>query len=225
MKKILAISLLAVSAASFADFTEGFDDINTLAGSGWAMQNNSTPVGLTGWFQGNPTVFAAQSGPDTSYIGANFNNVAGNATISNWLITPEIDLIDGSTFTFWTRSSGAATWADRLQVRASTAGASTNVGATSTSVGDFSNLLLDINPTLNPAGYPGDWTEFTVNISGLGNASGRLAFRYFVDNGGPSGTNSDFIGIDTVAYEAVPEPATMAVLAGLGLAALRKRRK
>jgi hypothetical protein len=43
-------------------------------------------------------------------------------------------------------------------------------------------------------------------------------------NAGPSGANSDYIGIDTVAYDAVPEPASMIAL-GLGAAALIRRRK
>ena len=81
----------------------------------------------------------------------------------------------------------------------STSGASTNVGANSTSVGDFTALLLDINPTLVTGVYPIVFTPFTVTVSGLGapNTNGRLAFRYFVTNGGPSGANSDYIGIDT----------------------------
>jgi photosystem II stability/assembly factor-like uncharacterized protein len=41
-------------------FTEGFDNIGTLPGSGWFFQNNSVPVGTTGWFQGG-TTFSAQS--------------------------------------------------------------------------------------------------------------------------------------------------------------------
>jgi hypothetical protein len=38
-------------------------------------------------------------------------------------------------------------------------------------------------------------------LSGIGSPTeGRLAFRYFVENGGPSGTNSNYIGIDSVSY-------------------------
>ena len=101
---------------------------------------------------------------------------------------------------------------DRLQVRMSTNGASTDVGTTATSVGDFTNLLLDINPTYLPEGYPRVWTQFTVTLSGIpgGSTLGRLAFRYFVENGGPNGVNSDYIGIDTVVYRwmSTPTPTT-----------------
>jgi hypothetical protein len=86
-------------------------------------------------------------------------------------------------------------------VRLSTNGASTDVGATATSVGDFQTLLLDINPNYTLTGYPNVWTKFIVPVSGIPSpTTGRLAFRYFVENGGPSGANSDHIGIDTVVY-------------------------
>jgi hypothetical protein len=88
-----------------------------------------------------------------------------------------------------------------MEVRLSTNGASTNVGTGSTAVGDFTTLLTSINPGLVTGGYPAAWTEYTITISGLGGAtSGRLAFRYFVTGGGPSGDNSNFIGIDTFSY-------------------------
>ena len=81
----------------------------------------------------------------------------------------------------------------------STNGASVDVGRTATDVGDFTTLLLDINPTYTTSGYPNIWTQFTVSLSGIASPTrGRLALRYFVENGGPSGTNSDYIGIDTL---------------------------
>ena len=49
----------------------------------------------------------------------------------------------------------------------STNGTSQNVGTTATSVGDFTTLLLDINPTYTTTGYPNVWTNFVVTISGL----------------------------------------------------------
>ena len=95
-------------------------------------------------------VFPAQSGAATSYIGANFNNTTGTNTISNWLLTPPLPLLNGRTMTFYTRTVDVPAFPDRLQVRMSTNGASSNVGTTATDVGDFTALLLDINPTYTP---------------------------------------------------------------------------
>jgi subtilisin-like proprotein convertase family protein len=185
--------------------TENFDDITLLPGAGWGQLNRSTTIGSTGWFQGNPATFPAHSGATNSYIGANFNNTTGVNTISNWLLTPEVELRNGTTLRFWTRTVNSPSFPDRLQVRLSTSGASMDVGVTSTDVGDFTELLLDINPGLTTSGYPNTWTEFEVTVSGLSaTTTGRFALRYFVTGGGPSGSNSDYIGIDTLAVEQPP---------------------
>ena len=190
-----------------APLAEGFDDITTLTGAGWARLNHSTVVGNTSWFQGNDTVFPSQSGAPDSYIGANFNNTNGANTISNWLLTPPLILQNGATMTFYTRTVDVPTFPDRLQVRMSTNGASINVGTTATDVGDFSILMLDINPTYTTTGYPNVWTQFSVTVAGLPAPTvGRLAFRYFVENGGQSGANSDYIGIDTFQFNRVCGP-------------------
>ena len=96
-------------------------------------------------------------------------------------------------------------------MRLSTNGGSSNVGATDTSVGDFTTLLLSINPTLDIGGYPTAWTQFTVNLNGVlgGPISGRLAFRYFVSK---TDENGNYIGIDTVRVATVPEPGTAGLL-------------
>ncbi len=87
-------------------------------------------------------------------------------------------------------------------MRLSRNGASTDVGTSATSVGDFTALLLDINPTYTTTGYPTQWKKYTVTISGgPAISSGRFAFRYFVVNGGPDGVNSSGIGIDAVDYK------------------------
>lgn len=160
-------------------------------------------------------IFTAQTGTGNSYIACSFQSVAGANTISNWMLTPQITLNNGDQFKFWTRKPTPAPndFPDRMQVRLSTNGASTNVGVTNTSVGDFTTLLLDINPTLVVGGYPLVWTQFTITISGLpGPTNGRVAFRYFVTNGGPGGANSDYIGVDTFQYiAAVPTAANVSV--------------
>ena len=206
MQSLYAILCLASSTLfsgyhAYSQIVEGFDNITTLPASGWVLQNNSIPVGTIGWFQGNPDAFPAFNGATNSYIGANFNSVNTVGTISNWLITPNVTLKNGDVFSFYTRTSADNQWADRLQVRMSTNGTSADVGTTATSVGDFTTMLLEINPNLQLSVYPMTWTAYTITISGLAApTSGRLAFRYFVTNGGSSGTNSDYIGIDNFVY-------------------------
>jgi hypothetical protein len=110
-----------------------------------------------------------------------------------------VTLQNGAFLSFATRTVDVPQFPDRLQVRMSTNGASTDVGTSALDVGDFTTLMLDINPTLTTTGYPNVWTHYMVTVSGLGSpTTGRLAFRYFVPGGGPHGVNGDYIGIDTV---------------------------
>lgn len=218
----LAVGLMAAGAsAGAADLAEGFE---VVVPAGWATQNNSSAVGTTGWFQGNTAVFSAHAGAPTSYAGANFNNVTGTGTISNWLISPTLSFNNGDQISFWTRTVDSPAFPDRLELRFSDVGG-TDVGTSATDVGTFA-LLLAVNPGLATDGYPNTWTEFTSTISGLaGPTSGAIAFRYFVTDGGPTGTNSDFIGIDTLTITAVPEPATYLLMAlGVGGLLLRRSR-
>jgi len=216
-----AFLLFTLGIPCYADLYESFDNITTLAGNGWVTNNLSSPIGTTSWFQGNEAVFTAQSGANTSYVGVNFNSAAGAGTISNWLISPVLDLSNGDVISFYTRTVGTPVYPDRLELRLSTDGISADVGSTATSVGSFTTLLLTVNPSLTTSGYPSTWTEYTATLSGLPAAvSGRFAFHYYVTNGGPTGSNSDYIGIDTLSFtdaaEGVPEPATAALL-GIGL--------
>ena len=158
-RKIAILVIVLWTKLIFAQsYTQNFDDITTLAGDGWVIQNNSTPVGSLGWFQGTATTatptpgpFNSYNGATNSYIAANFNSTGNTGTISNWLITPNRTLRNGDVFTFYTRkptiNAGQTDYPDRLEVRMSTNGASTNVGAGATAVGDFTTLLLSINPT------------------------------------------------------------------------------
>ncbi len=189
-------------SAQAQQVTEGFSNVSTLSNSGWVTVNQSSPIGTqTNWFHGNTSTFNAQAGTAGSYISANRNFVAGDNTINGWLLTPEVDIGNGLNLTFWTRTIGTPVRADRIEVRVSFAGSSTDVGTDANSVGDFTTLLTTINPNLVlSSGYPTTWTQYTVYVTGLSQATtGRFAFRYHVTNGGPSGANSDVIGIDTVS--------------------------
>jgi hypothetical protein len=212
---MVAASLLIATQGNAQAINEGFESgITTLTTtSGWAINNLSTPVGTI------PTwTLSAGIAPRTGTAAAiaNFNNVAGAATISNWLIAPTRTLNNGDIVSFWTRDA-ADVYADRLQVRISTNGASTNVGTTNISVGDFTTTVIDINPGLTTTGYPTVYTQYTFTISGLaGSTSGRIAFRYFVTNGGPTGTNSDAIAIDDFVYTPVGAPTAPDLIVGKG---------
>ncbi len=176
---------------------EGFDDITTLPGAGYSFVNVSDAPGLTDWFQGNDLVFPSQSGGATSYIGANFNNTAGSV-INNFMITPVLNLENGDEITFWTRTTTGSTFPDRLEVRIDPTGADTDPSGPA-DVGSYTELLLEINPTLVTGVYPDVWTEFTATVSGLTGATDtRVAFRYWVTDAGPVGNNSDYIGIDSL---------------------------
>ena len=206
----MLVALMFTARPTFAQvdlFNESFNTVVPLP-AGWASQNNSEPIGTTAWGQGNPVVFPSFSGAPNSYIFANFQNTAGTGTISNWLFSPAITLTNGDVFKFYTRGTGS-NFPDNLQVRLSTNGNSTNVGTTSASVGDFTTQLLEINPGLTVGTYPDVWTQYTINITGIPTpVTGRIAFRYYVTDGGPLGNNSDYIGIDDAVYTTFPPPCT-----------------
>ncbi len=184
-------------------FTENFDNLATL--TDWFVTNNSDSPNFN-WFTGANPPFAAQAGNDTSYVACNYqssSSTLATATLSNWLFTPNRTFSNGDVITFYSRTvtPGTTVYPDRLEVRLSTNGASMNVGTTPTSVGDYTTVLLTINPSLTTTGYPAVWTLYTATISGLATpTSGRVAFRYFVTNGGPAGANSFYIGVDTYSY-------------------------
>ena len=186
-------------------FNESFSNIAGLAAAGWSSTNLSSPLGTqTGWAQGSSAVFPAYSGATDSYLSANYTSTTTVGTISNWLLTPSVAIKNGDRLTFWTRTTDGS-FPDRMEVRMSTNGTSTNVGASATSVGDFTTLLLTINPNLSTGtAYPTAWTQFTATVSGLSApTTGRFAFRYFVTNGGSAAANSDYIGLDDVVFTSV----------------------
>ena len=213
-------------------FVEEFDTVTSAYDRGWRFINASSPKGTGFWNQGlfnNPTVtgfdapipFNAYSskGSYVGFIGADFTSTSATAgIISTWVISPVTTMQNGDKIVFYTRAvvldigGGDSTdYGNRLQVRVSSNGASTNVG-NGNSPGDFVNNVLDINPdypnhnaftspsTYDPLAYPTRWTRFEGVIGGLnGPVTGRFAFRYYVNDGGSNGYGTA-VAIDSVAF-------------------------
>ncbi len=194
-KNLLTLSLILAFGFTQAQvlLTQNFDVFPPV---GWTTLNNSVPVGTTGWFGGAAT-FPSQAGVPLSYIAANFNNTTGDNTISNWLITPSVSLVNGDVISFWTRQVTNNIFPDNLEMRIGS-GATIADPAGVLGLGGYTTLAIEINPALTAAGYPSVWTEYTHTVTGLPVATNtKVAFRYFVPNGGPAGNNSNLIGVDT----------------------------
>ncbi|MBX2930825.1 MAG: choice-of-anchor J domain-containing protein [Chitinophagaceae bacterium] len=227
MKKIylllvaIALHVSGIVTAQVNSLTEGF---NAPSPTGWVAQNLSTNASANTWTSGSAS---AASGAITPKAGAGFAVInytaiaSGSGTISSWYISPQVNLKDGAAISFYTMAPSPS-YPDRLQVRLSVSGASTNAGSSPTDVGDFTILACDVNPTLsddvtstggcgNP--YPTTWTKYTIIVSGVGATpvAGRVAFRYFVDDGGPNGNNSNIIGLDEFEYAQAPINNDLAV--------------
>lgn len=231
---------------SNGSFVEEFDNAGELTGKGWVFVNNSNPIGQSGWRQGRyesaamvqykflaPVsvlgfpAYSAHNSPN-DFISADAsavneaNSPTGVANISAWLITPQVPVKNGDKIIFYTRAVDDSYYAvytkDRMQVRANFTDGTANVGNTDASVGNFTTLLLDINPnyiyndpggnTGNVPGYPRNWTKYTINISNVPNGSvakARFAFRYYAVDagifGGSTGNNyPTVVGIDSLAF-------------------------
>lgn len=220
MKKLL-LSLLLIPFMGFSQnlYNYGFEGTTAdMITAGWQVTNQSSPVytGAPTWSipaAAPTTTFdsGAQAGTPTSFTLINYtstgtSSTAGSGTISNWLISPVVSVDNGDVVSFYTRigrNGGVAAFADNLQLRMSTNGAFTALPTGgSAGLGDFTQLLVDVNPELDLESYPTAWGQFTYTVAGLsGPTDCMFAFRYFVTSGGPAGANSDIIGMDSFSVD------------------------
>jgi hypothetical protein len=231
------------TVTSNSSFVEEFDNVGDLSGKGWAFVNNSSPVGQSGWRQGRyesaaqqqykflapvpylgfPAYSAHHSPNDFISVDATAVNDAltGTGDINAWLIGPKVTIKNGDSLIFYTRAVDDANYGwyshDRMQVRVNYNDGSADVGGSTTSVGQFTTLMLDINPDYlrnDPAGnggvegYPRIWTKKVVKFTSVPGGivtNARFAFRYLATDAGVfGGTGAEnypsVVGIDSLAF-------------------------
>lgn len=220
-KTLLSLLLIPFFGISQNQFSFGFDGTTAaMLASGWQSTNQSSPSTTSLWTiasyttpltnplfgSGNTTtVPVGQAGGNNSFALVNFTSTSGAGTISNWLITPDIIVQNGDVVTFYSRkgTDGTTDYPDRLELRMSTATTTVIPSGGSAGLGSFTTVCTTVNPSLlGGFVYPKAWTQYSYTVSGLsGPTSVKFAFRYFVTNGGPSGANSDLIGIDSFSVD------------------------
>ena len=198
------------TATPFSGFFESFDDVGpthsptsgpqNLIDRGWIFRNQSSPLGEESWIQNYEGYYwpPPQSGTGYMAVRSTSTDFFGG-TVSNWAILPAVPGQNaGDELRFYlndvygTGGSNIST----VQVRYSPTGG-TSTGSTATSVGDFTELLVDINPVLT------GWNLHSVTLPG----NGRIALRYFIADACNFACFSSYTGIDSLSVGGAPPPA------------------
>lgn len=170
-------------------FWESFNTL-TFPPSGWTAINRDNGV-LTAWFRGTSSApFLPYEG--VAFAANNFQRANGNY-IDDYLISPTISAVGVpgviDSLVFMARSVGypppTQNYADSLMVLVSTTGS------------DTSAFTIQLDYMEVPKFT---WTRFAYGLNGVvpPGSNINIAFRYLHFNGGPTGSNSDFVGIDAV---------------------------
>jgi len=174
----------------YTDNFDGANDTTALKSRGYKVYYRGGGVqgAAATWFQGNSGVFPAFNGPITGYVGANFQVVSGTNNIDSWLVLPKNNVAVNDSIFFYSQAPSGSTFPDSVRVMYSAVSDSTPEAGSWVELGRFKVNVL------------GTWEKRGFRAPSAG-ANARFAIRYNVVNGGPSGANSDYIGIDALTIE------------------------
>jgi hypothetical protein len=169
-------------AGIFFDNMNGDNTVAGLEARGWVVLDEDGGGTTAAFYQGVPTVFAAYEGPDTGYAASNYNGANASGVIDHWLISPEIAVNTGDTLKFWHRAPDGNPFDDSISVKYSTTAG------------------------ITPGAFDQDWGRYLVSETGWAQWAGtfnhtgtiRFAIQYYIFDGGPVGTYSNYIGLDLI---------------------------
>jgi hypothetical protein len=199
----------AVTTPITTSYTEEFEDFSVMKTRGWFMTENTLTdtMGIMGWYPGayggtktdtNFYGFYAYSYQTNPFEYAySYVPVANRSTsVNSWMFTPILVVKNGDSISFYTRGDTTGIYTNRMQVLMDTLG-SVNVGHDLTSVGGYTTMLFDINPTQTAGGYPTTWKKYEYIFSGLtGTKNIRIGFRHYAIHP----TNARGVGIDLFKF-------------------------
>jgi hypothetical protein len=178
-------------------FFDDFNGDNSVAGleaRGYTVLNNDGGGTQPPFFQPDGTVFTAYEGPATGFVASNYQGANG-FLIDQWLISPPITVTAGDTLSFWHRSPDGNVFDDSIYVKYSTTAG------------------------ITPSDFDVTWGRYLVSETGWARWTGtfptsgtiRFAIQYYITDGGPSGNNSNYIGLDYLRVIPGSAPATARV--------------
>ncbi len=200
------------AARAQANFSEGFDNVgpvlpgqdgpSNLVAAGWIFSNQSAPAGTESWFDGytpgsTGVPYWPQPQASAGYVAVTSDSTDFfSGAVSNWAILPDIpNQRAGDELRFYLLDMDSSNL-NTLQVRYSPSG-ETSTGSSVNGVGDFTQLLVNINPI--PVG---GWNLYSVTLPG----DGRIALRYYIASACNFACFSSYTGIDSLSVGVPPSP-------------------
>lgn len=183
----------------FEDRMNGDNSVAGLQARGWIILDQDGGGFVPPWFQGNPSVLTSFEGPDSGYVGSNYDGANSSDVLDQWLISPVISVVSGDSLSFFARSPDGFSFDDSIHILISVTGG--------TSPSDFVSLGRFL---VNKLGWQGFYVIFNAN------STIRFAIRYYLQD---AATNANFIGLDLFQlYTNFAYPLTVEINKSFGFA-------